>query len=219
MRTKTVTSRSARISSAQLVEVCSRHAWVARADDHASNLNVIDSFIDSCVRMRRTRYISLAAIGQTGTEFVKHVVRLIRRCGNPPELRPYLRRHLQVASPNSVPPRGEFHLLFFSVFLLLIYADCNRATRENTLCRKTWQPCRDQGIMGIISWLASSTWGHPPHPVTCQLQFMRFVANLLRICCLQSWQQFGIRLIISPVSFTVIYLNDMQTDVFMSFCA
>lgn len=114
--------------------------------------------------------------------------------------------------PNSVPPRGEFHLLFFSVFLLLIYADCNRATRENTLCRKTWQPCRDQGIMGIISWLASSTWGHPPHPVTCQLQFMRFVANLLRICCLQSWQQFGIRLIISPVSFTVIYLNDMQTD-------
>lgn len=99
--------------------------------------------------------------------------------------------------PQLCPASKRIPPVFISVFLLLIYADCNRATRENTLCRKTWQPCRDQGIMGIISWVASPTSGHPPHPVTCQLQFMRCVANLLRICCLQSWQQFGIRLIIS----------------------
>lgn len=180
MRTKTVTSRSARISSAQLVEVCSRHAWVARADDHASNLNVIDSFIDSCV------CVCVAIVTFLSPQLVKQELNLWNMSSGSLEGvathqscdRIYV-AIFKSRPPNSVPPRGEFHLLFFSVFLLLIYADCNRATRENTLCRKTWQPCRDQGIMGIISWLASSTWGHPPHPVTCQLQFMRFVANLL----------------------------------------
>lgn len=136
--------------------------------------------------------------------FAVVVVRLIRRCGTVQRSLCCCLRSLST-SPSSFSSVSRPKA--FSTCFLLIYADCNRATRENTLCRKTWQPCRQENHGNYLCCVVTL-----PHPFTllpslrstsranCNLcDLWRICSEICSwICSRISWLQFGIRPHLGP---------------------